>query len=1343
MKKLFAFMLLLFGAVQGIYAQEPYAVLSDNNTTLTFYYDSNKKVNGGMRIRPFTYYYGDVNSGWFEQRNNITKVVFDKSFSDCTSITSTTCWFYNCSKLSTINGLENLNMSNVTNMSRMFEGCSSLTNIDLSKFNTANVTDMSYMFSGCSCLPSLDVSKFNTDNVTDMSYMFDGCSALTNLDVSKFNTANVTKMSSMFSGCSGLVNLDVGKFNTDNVTYMSDMFRNCSGLTSLDVSKFNTDHVTTMYSMFFGCSGLTSLDVSKFNTDHVTNMNSMFCGCSSLTSLDVSKFNTANVIDMSYMFDGCSALTNLDMSKFNTANVTYTSCMFSGCSWLTSLDLRNFDTDNVKEMKWMFSGCSALTIIYSEEAWSCESSDNMFYGCTSLKGAIEFDSNKTNVMYASPTDGYFTSTGKVILRPYAVLSENNTKLTFYYDSNKKAKGGMSIGPFNNSWAEVNSGWFKQRKNITTVVFDDTFADYADLTSTAWWFYECSNLASFDGLEKINTANVTDMSGMFERCSSLTSLDLTNFNTANVINMSNMFFRCSSLTSLDISKFNTANVTIMNYMFESCSSLTSLDLRNFDTDNVTSMTGMFSYCSALTTIYCNDVWKCSSSSDDMFYGCTSLIGDAKYFSLFTDVTYASPIGGYFTPKGKMIVRPYAILSADKTTLTFYFDGNKDANGGMGIGRFTYYNSSVNSFWYEQRENITTVVFDDTFADCTSISSTAYWFYDCSNLSTIKGLEKLNTSNVTDMSYMFYRCAKLTSLDVSKFNTAKVTKMNRMFSGCSGLTSLDVRKFNTANVTDMSSMFSGCSKLTSLDVSKFNTANVINMNAMFLSCSSLTSLDVRKFNTANVTNMNAIFQECSNLTEIDVSNFVMDNVTNLSWMFNGCRNLTHLDVGNFNTAKVTDMSNMFGNCYRLTNLDLSNFNSTNVTNMGYMFYGCSNLTSLDISSFNTAKVKNMNYMFYGCSGLSSIEVSNFDTSNVTDMAQIFCGCSSMTSLDVSNFNTANVKDLTNMFYRCSKLTSLDLRNFDTDNVTKMNQMFYACSALTTIYCEEAWSCESSNNMFYGCKSLKGAISFDIGNTDIAGASPTDGYFTATGKEILRPYAVLSDDNTKLTFYYDAKKKSNLGMGIGPFTNNINWNTYQREVNSGWYNQRNNITTVVFDKSFANYTDFSCTAYWFYGCSNLSAFDGLEKLDTSNVTDMSHMFDGCSSLTNLDMSKLNTANVTDMNSMFSGCSSLTTIFSNDEWNCDMSDRMFYECRALKGVISYNGNKTDCNYANPTSGYFKSFTRGDADGNGVISDNDVEIVKNYIMDEKPEGFVNPAADANNDGVVNIVDIVEIINKK
>ena len=117
--------------------------------------------------------------------------------------------------------------------------------------------------------------------------------------------------------------------------------------------------------------------------------------------------------------------------------------------------------------------------------------------------------------------------------------------------------------------------------------------------------------------------------------------------------------------------------------------------------------------------------------------------------------------------------------------------------------------------------------------------------------------------------------------------------------------------------------------------------------------------------------------------------------------------------------------------------------------------------------------------------------------------------------------------------------------------------------------------------------------------------------------------------------------------------------------------------------------------------------------------------------------------MNSMFSGCSSLTTIFSNDEWNCDMSDRMFYECRALKGVISYNGNKTDCNYANPTSGYFKSFTRGDADGNGVISDNDVEIVKNYIMDEKPEGFVNPAADANNDGVVNIVDIVEIINKK
>ena len=260
-----------------------------------------------------------------------------------------------------IEGLENLDTSNVTSMYSMFLGCSGLTSLDVSKFDTSNVTDMSGMFSGCSGLASLDVSNFNTSNVTGMSSMFSSCRGLTSLDLSKLDTSNVTGMSSMFSSCSRLTNLDVSKFDTSKVTSMNRMFWHCSGLTSLDLSKFDTSKVNDMSSMFSDCSKLTSLDVSKFDTSNVTNMKWMFYWCQKLTNLDISNFDTSKVTDMQNMFYNCHELINLDVSNFNTSNVTDMRSMFSSCSGLTSLDVSKFNTSNVTNMNYMFGGCSNLT----------------------------------------------------------------------------------------------------------------------------------------------------------------------------------------------------------------------------------------------------------------------------------------------------------------------------------------------------------------------------------------------------------------------------------------------------------------------------------------------------------------------------------------------------------------------------------------------------------------------------------------------------------------------------------------------------------------------------------------------------------------------------------------------------------------------------------------------------------------------------------------------------------------------------------------------------------------------------------------------------------------------
>ncbi len=382
-----------------------YSVL--DNDKLTIYYDKEKRNRQGTVLNT---------SNWQERTQDITEFIIDPSFANYKPVRIDT-YFKRKKNLKSIKGIEYLNTSYVVKMELLFDQCSSLTSLDVSRFDTQKVTDMRMMFIGCSGLTNLDVSGFDTQNVKYMGDMFCDCSGLTNIDVRRFNTQNVTDMNRMFSGCIGLTSLDVSSFNTQNVTDMAMMFYRCSGLTSLDLTNFNTQNVTNMRKMFGDCSGLTSIDLSSFNTQNVTNMRGMFGDCSGLTSIDVSNFNTQNVTDMNGMFYRCSGLANLDLSVFNVQNVTDMGHMFFGCSGLTSLDLSNFTTQNVTDMSWGFFGCSGLTTIYADEAaWSTKNvqSGDVFSHCEKLVGGngTVYSANHVDSEYArvdkEGTPGYFT-----------------------------------------------------------------------------------------------------------------------------------------------------------------------------------------------------------------------------------------------------------------------------------------------------------------------------------------------------------------------------------------------------------------------------------------------------------------------------------------------------------------------------------------------------------------------------------------------------------------------------------------------------------------------------------------------------------------------------------------------------------------------------------------------------------------------------------------------------------------------------------------------------------------------------------------------------------------------
>ena len=500
---------------------------------------------------------------------------------------------------------------------------------------------------------------------------------------------------------------------------------------------------------------------------------------------------------------------------------------------------------------------------------------------------------------------------------YAVFDEATNTLTFKHDTNKPA-GAFALNEGKNA-----PGWYKSNDDgsnaniIKKVVFDASFAN-ARPTNCHLWFCGCKNLTTIEGIEYLNTENVTSMSLMFSGCSALTTLNLSNFDTQSVTNMTGMFSDCRALTTLDVSNFNTQNVTDMSFMFFNCSAITTLEIAKFDTKNVTDMSFMFCSDPALTTIYASDkfVTTACEKDENMFAECTNLVGAVSYDENKRGKEMANYTTGYFTDIASKVVESYAVFDEATNTLTFKHDTNKPA------GAFALNEGENLPGWYKFDDNnhshnaniIKKVIFDASFANARP-TSCYNWFYGCTDLTTIEGIEYLNTENVTNMSWMFSECSALTTLDVSNFDTKNVMEMSYMFGSCTKLKTLDVSSFNTQNVTDMNWMFSYCSVLTTLDLSNFDTKNVTDMNGMFSNCSALTTLDLSSFETQNVTDMSRMFKSCSALTTIYASDkFVTTACEEDENMFADCTNLVGAipydenkvgkEMANYTTGYFTD-------------------------------------------------------------------------------------------------------------------------------------------------------------------------------------------------------------------------------------------------------------------------------------------------------------------------------------------------------------------------------------------------------------------------------------------------------
>ncbi len=461
---------------------------------------------------------------------------------------------------------------------------------------------------------------------------------------------------------------------------------------------FSTYTPTSLYGFFMDLTKLETITGLEYlNTEKVTDMSYMFSNCSSLTSLDVTHFNTANVTNMWYMFSSCSALLSLNVTNFNTANVTNMRNMFSSCSSLTSLDVSHFNTANVTNMSYMFSNCVALTSL-----------------------------------------------------------------------------------------------------------DVTNFDTANVTDMTRMFMGCSSLTSLD-VTNFNTANVTDMSYMFANCAALTSLYLTNFNTAKVTNMRNMFSSCKALTTIYASsKFVTPQVSNSSGMFNKCEKLKG-EVVVWTKDKATDKTfakiegGYFS--GRIPRV------KYADGTLTFFLASKETLGENEY-ELNSGKNLPEWVKKHSLGITKVVFdTSFANARPTSCYMWFYLCGN--LNQVEGIKNLNTKEVTDMAGMFCKCRDLSSL--DVSGFNTEKVTDMSEMFYECISLKLLD-VAKFNTANVKSMSNMFNNCQNLASLNVTNFNTANVTNMQGMFSGCPALTTIYASdKFVTGQVTDGSNMFSNCINL----------------------------------------------------------------------------------------------------------------------------------------------------------------------------------------------------------------------------------------------------------------------------------------------------------------------------------------------------------------------------------------------------------------------------------------------------------------------------------------------------------------------------------------------------
>ena len=415
---------------------------------------------------------------------------------------------------------------------------------------------------------------FLTDGVTDMSGLFSGCTSLTEVDTSAIDTSNVTTFSEMFKDCPELISLIVSHWNTGKVTDISDMFNGDAAITTLDIGNWDTSAVTKAERTFKDCVALENLDLSKWDTSALKQTSGMFMNCTSLTTIgDISNWDLSNLESCASMFNNCQSLTTIgDTSNWDLSKVQNCASMFAGTPNLDQdLDLHTLKTPNTSMLNNCGNGQHTLNlsgIDFTKMA-----------GYTSV-GTPKFNTiNLSNTKFGTAHKVCFADIVKYATNVNltgCTLLMSNFEYLFNSSSVEAITGLTTVNWFSN--ATQTDLMFNNCRKLTSV--DLSTLDMSNVTNTTQMFCNCNQLTNV--ILPTSMPNVTNAHGMFYNCNSLTSVNLSGFDTSKVTNFGSLFELCTYLEDYGNFAFDLSSITAVQsvaHMLSRCNALTTVKFKN--------------------------------------------------------------------------------------------------------------------------------------------------------------------------------------------------------------------------------------------------------------------------------------------------------------------------------------------------------------------------------------------------------------------------------------------------------------------------------------------------------------------------------------------------------------------------------------------------------------------------------------------------------------------------------------------------------------------------------------------------------------------------------------------